>query len=38
MKSKIMKVLAGLAFASILAACGDSDSSSTSPDNVSVRD
>ena len=38
MKSKILKVLAGLAFASILVACGDSDSSSTSPDNVSVRD
>ena len=38
MKSNILKVLAGFAFASILAACGDSDSSSTSADNTDVRD
>ncbi|MBO4828718.1 MAG: histidine phosphatase family protein [Fibrobacter sp.] len=38
MNSKILKVLAGLAFASILAACGDDDSSSTGADDISVRD
>ena len=38
MKSKILKVLAGIALASILAACGDSDSGSTNPEQVSVRD
>ena len=38
MKTKILKVLAGIALASILAACGDSDSGSTNPEQVSVRD
>ena len=38
MKSRILKVLAGAMLASVLAACGDSDSSSTNPENVSVVD
>lgn len=38
MKSNILNVLAGFAFASILAACGDSDSSSASGENEQPRD